>query len=436
MAPPSLTPLRPRTLSSNSSSSVSDEGRRGSRIITPDRCKGCLRLFTKMLTIKQCFRCKNYMCALCVFKVPMFHGEKGKLPKHGLHARLCATCYDESILNENNNQPEMSPPSGRDNLGLFEIEDECEEEPVIKKKVVQTPSAKTTLWLSILAGSLMMGIVLLENVEFSLRIGAVVLVYGAFVIIHPLWKISTPSENTLNKKIAQEEEKIEEDEASTCDKAEPVDMDAITLEKKSYLETRWDELKNTNEWVKNDSRSTSAITLSELDCGPELPLCIKVEALVTDISPDDLLAFLSSPDPKDRIKWDTGMTSHKVIQEITLDATIGQIGRILHNVQKAHGFGVVSSRDFVSFAYRASSTLYLQGSLVHPNVPNRAGSTRGNLHILGFECTPAEDGFLLTYINHIDIGGALPRKLVTSGTCDNMMKFMNSAIQAKKKWQL
>ncbi|OQR98804.1 hypothetical protein ACHHYP_07878 [Achlya hypogyna] len=438
-------PSSPRLRATSSSSSVSDEReptvlvRRVnsvSKVVTPDRCKCCLRLFTKMLTTKQCFRCKNYMCALCVFKVPMFHGEKGKLPKHSLHARLCANCYDESILCDTNSasQPEMSPSSGRDNATLFDDCDDCDCSRTNASEVPQDPSPSSTaaLWLSLVTGGFMLGAVLLEHCEFHVRVGGLVVLYVAFVAIHPLWRSSRADTPVAVIKSSKQRDASGAETASSDDDEPAVNMDTVLRAKKATLEARWAELTSSPEWVKNESKSSSTITISELDAGDDMPVVIKAETFVPNATADELLSFFASPDPKDRIKWDSHMASHTVIESVQWSDT--QMGRVVHNVQKAHGFGIVPSRDFVLLAYRMSPLVYVQGSLDHPAVPERPSSVRGHLHILGFECTPTDDGLHLTYINQIDIRGSLPRKLVTSGTTDNMTKLMTTASQAKKKW--
>ncbi|KDO35622.1 hypothetical protein SPRG_00466 [Saprolegnia parasitica CBS 223.65] len=443
-------PSSPRLRALSSSSSISDEReavavRRANSaaklaVVTPDRCKGCLRLFSKMLTTKQCFRCKNYVCALCVFKVPMFHGEKGKLPKHSLHARLCASCYDESILRDNStnsasSQPEMSPPSGRDTNGSLFDDDACDCAPA-STIVVAGPSGTASLWLSLVTGSLMLGAVLLESTDFHVRAGSLVGLYVVFVVIHPLWKSpSTPLSAQLPPRRKPKATRDPSETASSDDEDEPsINMDAVLLAKKEWLEARWSELTSEQAaWVKNESKSTASVTLSELDCGDDMPVCIKVEAFVPNTSADEILSFIGNPDPKERIKWDSHMAAHTVVESVEWPAT-AQSGRVVHNVQKSHGMGLVPSRDFVLLALRKSPTIYVQGSLEHPSVPDRPGSVRGLLHILGFECVQTDDGVHLTYINHVDIKGSLPRKLVANGTCDNMVRLMTTAIHAKKKW--
>ncbi|KAF0683251.1 Aste57867_24683 [Aphanomyces stellatus] len=435
---------RRRSLSSASSSEGSNEkdpampplsarGKKHGGDYTPDKCKVCMRQFTKLLQCKQCYLCKNVVCALCSLKIPMFHSMKSILGKHSLHARLCATCYDTNVLNQNStDSPDGDATIDDDGETLILVDDS--NDPCDPPVPHATKHSRTSLWLSVFMAAIMLELSILEGIEYEYRTAALVTLFIVFVGIHPslshAFGSTPPSRATPSNNMRRRSSAISQADSSDSNNTELTEDDY--RQRKAALSARFEELKVSTAWVKNENKSTAAVTLYEMDCG-ELQPIFKADAFIPETSMDDMLAFLSSADPKVRRKWDTGMADNEVVETVDVD---GHTLSVIHNTQKPHGFGLVSSRDFVLLAFAHSPTAYVQGVLERPDVPIKAGVMRGQVHFISYELVPSDEpkGFHMTYINHVEIGGSIPKKLVSNGTADNVVKMMNMCIQSKKKW--
>ncbi|RHY04137.1 hypothetical protein DYB36_002294 [Aphanomyces astaci] len=436
--------ILPSSTPSTGPSSTRRGKKLGGKAYTPDRCKLCLRHFSRLLQCKQCCNCKNIVCALCALKIPMFHSEKSKLGKHALHARLCANCYDTNILNQANS--DSSETDGDINThdhdaddGTFILVDEADSDDDVPSR-----QSHTGLWLSLFTATLLFGTIMLEDLDLLHRAGIMAILYVAFVFIHPAWSggtcrgssLAKPSRRISTRRKCSTSSNTSDDlsaDAPCAAAVVPLTVDDYR-QRKAELAARFDELKASTAWVKNESKSKGAISLFEIDCGDAQPIFKVVchEAFVPDATADQMLAFLSSADPAVRKKWDTGMAANEVVDEIVVDdVTVS----VVHNTQKPHGFGLVSSRDFVVLAFQHSEHAYVQGGVARPDIAVKGGVLRGTVNFISFECEPAEDGgFHMTYINHVDIGGSVPKSLVANGTADNMVKMMQMCIASKKKW--
>ncbi|RHY32336.1 hypothetical protein DYB32_002649 [Aphanomyces invadans] len=404
---------------------------------TPDRCKLCLRHFSRLLQCKQCCNCKKLVCALCVLKIPMFHSEKSKLGKHALHARLCASCYDTNILNQSSNSDssendgDSTALDSSDENGTFILVDESEPST---DSGGSPRESHTELWLSLFTAALLFGTSLLEDLEYMHRAGAMALLYVLFMLIHPAWSrhgASSDKPSQLQGPIRRTSSTSNaSDDLSTGSPAEttvvPLTIDDYR-QRKTELMARFEELKVSTAWVKNEAKSKGAVSLFEID------------SFIADVAAEDMLKFLSSADPAVRKKWDTGMAANEIVDTIALDDST--TAYVVHNTQKPHGFGLVSSRDFVLLAFQHGTALaFVQGVIDRPDIPVKAGVMRGKVHFISFEFEPTTSadgtstGFRMTYINHVDIGGSVPKSLVANGTADNMVKMMNMCMASKKKW--
>ena len=131
---------------------------------------------------------------------------------------------------------------------------------------------------------------------------------------------------------------------------------------------------------------------------------------------------------KDRSVWDTNIASFHIIEEYPE-------GVVCHNVQRSFLGGLVAARDFCVLYTRKDNTIYCC-SVTHPDVPVTSRATRGTMHFTCFHCEDesrgGENGFRLTYICQVDIGGSLSPKLLYNGTMDNLEKMVKVFKTAKK----
>ncbi|CAK4780797.1 hypothetical protein Ae201684_002183 [Aphanomyces euteiches] len=439
--PPMSIDERNRSLSSTSSTSSNDKetpapssnlalsrhGKKPQR----DSCKICLRQFTKLLQSKRCYYCKNVACALCAFKIPMFHSEKSKLGKHSLHAHLCAHCYDTNILNQSGNERHSENGTNEDNHedGTLILVDES-------TSGAGEMQQRIGLWLSLLTAVLMLAISLADDIDYTFRVCGLVGFYLVFVYIHPsiaayanVQKSSSTASSQVAPRRPSSAGNIESAPSSSGSIIQVPTVDDYRR-RKDELNTLYEEFVASKEWVKNESKSTANVPLYEIDSREGQPI-FKAEAFIPGTTPEELLSFLSSADSTVRRKWDTGMASNEVIETMEID---GVTLSVVHNTQKPHGFGLVSSRDFVNLAFRRDAHVALQGVVDRPDVIIKPGVLRGQVLFVAYVCTPAEGGCHMTYYNHVEIGGSLPKKLVSNGTADNVMKMMSMCIQSKKKW--
>ncbi|TRY84222.1 hypothetical protein DNTS_026643 [Danionella cerebrum] len=132
-----------------------------------------------------------------------------------------------------------------------------------------------------------------------------------------------------------------------------------------------------------------------------------------------------------RMKWDTLMTSMKILEEPAEGCCVVQYttaGQLLN---------IISSREFVDFSVTGDCELggrFSCGVSVY-DAPAGRGLVRGFNHPCGWFCTPTQEPgqSLLTGYIHTELRGALPQKAVDTAMAGGLIRFYRDLQEALDK---